>query len=167
MIILRTVLKLLLCIALFLRPVTSSTMTVTTSAFKTCQNSLTNGDTCFLKADTTYAGVYYDSSRMIYLDPARGISFICADVDLIENIRCVFDGGSNTHAVFVIVNVPAGNKLLFSGIVIKNGQCSACYGGGMYIYNSASIIENTLFQNNKALVSEIINNRNPIISTVS
>ena len=135
-------------------------MTVTTSAFKTCHDSLTNGDTCFLKADTTYAGVYYDSSRMIYLDPARGISFICDDADLIENIRCVFDGGSNTHRVFAIVNVPAGNKLLFSGFVIKNGQCSSD-GGGMYIQNSASIIENTLFQNNKASVSEILNNRNP------
>ena len=135
-------------------------MTVTTSAFKTCHNSLTNGDTCFLKADTTYAGVYDTSSRMIELNPARGISFVCDDADLIENIRCVFDGGSNTHRVFYIYNVPAGNKLLFSGIVIKNGQCD-CDGGGMYIQSSASIIENTLFQNNKALVSEILNNRNP------
>ena len=136
-------------------------MTVTTSSFKTCHNSLTHGDTCFLKADTTYAGVYDTSSRMIYLNPARGISFVCDDADLIENIRCVFDGGSNTHQVFDIRNVPAGNKLLFSGIVIKNGQCSGCYGGGMWIENSASIIENTLFQNNKAAVSEIANNRNP------
>ena len=98
---------------------------------------------------------------MINLIPAKGISFVCDDADLIENIRCVFDGGSNTHAVFDIRNVPAGNKLLFSGIDIKNGQCSSCSGGGMYIYNSASIIENTLFQNNKAEVTEIFNNRNP------
>ena len=77
---------------------------------------------------------------MIELNPARGISFICDDADLIENIRCVFDGGSNTHQVFRILNVPAGNKLLFSGIDIKNGQCSSCYGGGMCILNSASII---------------------------
>ena len=136
-------------------------MTVTTSAFKTCHNSLTNGDTCFLKADTTYAGVYDDYGTMIYLDAPRGISFVCDDADLIENIRCVFDGGSNTHRVFVIDNVPAGNKLLFSGILIKNGQCSSYSGGGMYIYYSASIIENTLFLNNKAAVSEIANNRNP------
>ena len=149
MIILRNILKLLLCIALFLRPVTSTTMTVTTSAFKTCHSSLTNGDTCFLKSDTTYAGVYDSLYTMIYLSPAKGIKFICVDVDLIENIRCVFDGGSNTHRVFEIWNVPAGSKLLFSGIFIKNGQCSSCDGGGMFIYSSASIIENTLFQNNK------------------
>ena len=135
-------------------------MTVTTSAFKTCHNSLTNGDTCFLKADTTYAGVYDDSYTMINLIPAKGISFVCDDADLIENIRCVFDGGSNTHRVVLIYDVPAGNKLLFSGFVIKNGRCGSD-GGGMYISNSASIIENTIFQNNKAAVSEILNNRNP------
>ena len=142
-------------------------MTVTTSAFKTCHDSLTNGDTCFLKADTTYAGVYDTSSEMIYLNPAKGISYICEDKDLIENIRCVFDGGSNTHKVFNIYDqniydVPAGNKLLFSGFLVKNGAaCSTCGGGGMRIENSESIIENTLFQNNKAVVSDRINNRNP------
>lgn len=89
---------------------------------------------------------------MVVLSPAKGITIICEDATYMKN-QCIFDAGSNSHRVFYIANVPAGQTIWFSGMVIRNGKTistSDYGGGGVYMKSSSSIFENTHFLNNQA-----------------
>ena len=135
--------------SLFVSAIT--TTTVTTSSFYTGYDPLVAGDELLLTSDSIYAGIYDDSKSMINLVDDKGINCICISAILTID-RCVFDGGSNTHRVLSIKNMPTGEQLYFYGIEIINGKTSG-YAGGVYVDSSKAKFENVLFKNNIAAVS--------------
>ena len=131
--------------------VTSTTYTLSTNQFNQAyHNTLTDGDVVLLTSNTIRSGTYDSGNNMVTLNPAKGINVICEGSSFMS-LLCDFNAGSNTHRVFNIEHVPAGQMIWLYGLLVQNGKTNSNYGGGgVWIGSSSSTLENIHFKNNEA-----------------
>jgi len=135
--------------------VTSTTYTLSTNQFnRDYHDTLTHGDIVLLTSNTIRSGTYDTELSMVDLDPAIGINVICEGSSFMSSL-CDFNAGSNTRIVIGIWDVPAGQMIWLYGLLVQNGKATSGGGGGIFIGESSSTLENIYFMNNKALYVSI------------
>jgi len=125
--------------------VASTTYTLSTNQFnKAYHDTLTHGDIVLLTSDTIRSGTIDSGWTMIHL--TKGINVIC-EGSLFMSSLCDFDASSSRRVIY-FTNVPVGQMIWLYGLLVQNG--SGHYGGGVFVLESSSTLENIHFEKNVA-----------------
>ena len=115
----------------------------TTSGIATCFADSSNGDEIEISPGTMSSWDGLNSSAQLKL-ASKYVSIACSNA---IGEACIWQGATGKRVVFIQSN---GGTTTLSFLVIKNGDASGSYGGGLFVYNSNVVLIVVSFIDNAA-----------------